>query len=117
MAITYEPVHNLKIIREERPNLMSLKDESFDALFAIHALEYAPTYETVGHNFWDQDWSHCYPTTTKRVTQLLLGLTISIDISATTRSGSINPFKKCVALGRAMSTNLLNAFNNHESCR
>lgn len=125
-----ESVHNLKIIREELPNLISLKDESFDALFAIHVLEHAPTYEAAlswvkemlrilkpggkillcapdvrdcGSYFWDQDWSHGFPTTPQRVTQLLQGLNISIDISTTIRLGSINPFKKCVARLVALS--------------
>lgn len=45
-----ESVHNLKIIREGLPNLISLKDESFDALFAIHVLEHAPTIQTNRQN-------------------------------------------------------------------
>jgi len=125
LASHCESVHNLKIVKEGLPNLISLKDESFDALIAIHVLEHAPTYETAlswvkemlrilkpggkillcapdvrdcGAYFWDQDWSHGYPTTPWRVTQLLQGLNVSIEISTTIRLGSINPFKKCVAL-------------------
>jgi SAM-dependent methyltransferase len=124
MADHCKLVHNLRIVSEGLPNLTSIQDESFDALFAIHVLEHAPTYETAllwvkemlrilkpggrillvapdirdcGAYFWDQDWSHGYPTTPLRVTQLLQGLDVSIEISTTIRLGSVNPFKKCLA--------------------
>lgn len=124
MATHCETVHKLKIARDSLPNLTSLKSESFDALFAINVLEHAPTYEAAlswvkemlrilkpggkillfapdmrdcGAYFWDQDWSHGYPTTPQRVTQLLQGLNVAIEVSTTMKLGSINSLKKLIA--------------------
>jgi SAM-dependent methyltransferase len=124
MATHCESAHNLKITKDSLPHLTSLKNESFDALFAINVPEHAPNYEAAlswvkemlrilkpggkillfapdmrdcGAYFWDQDWSHGYPTTPQRVTQLLQGLNISIEVSTIMRMGSINPLEKSVA--------------------
>lgn len=110
-----ETTHGLAIVRQGLPHLDSIKNATFDALFAIHVVEHAPTHETAiawctemlrvlkpggsfllvapdirdcGSYFWDQDWSHSFPTTPQRVSQLLSGLGATITVATTFHLGS-----------------------------
>lgn len=106
----------LEIIEESLPNIFSVADNSVDAIVTLHVLEHASTYkeawswcEELGRmlkpggtlliaapnvldwkeSFWDVDWSHGYPTTPKRVAQILNDLGLEIMTSSTMHIGSI----------------------------
>lgn len=116
--------YGITIVRQSLPNLDLIKDSTFDALFAFHVIEHAPNYESAiswcsemlrvlkpggklllvapdirdcGSYFWDMDWSHGYPTTPQRVSQLLSGLGASITIATTFHLGSIKHSRKLLA--------------------
>ena len=110
-------VRALNVISEALPNLISLSDDEFSLCFSIHVLEHAPTYldarswldemlrviEPGGFcvvvapdirdykdYFWDSDWSHGFPTSPRRVTQLFTDLDAEIIYEGTLHFGSTN---------------------------
>ena len=108
---------NLLIIEEALPTLNSIEDSSFDFVFSIHVLEHAPTYldahdwakemirvvKNEGHvliacpnvldyknDFWDCDWSHGYPTTPRRISQLFNDFDVEIVHAGSMHLGSLS---------------------------
>ena len=116
MADYAERVHGLTIIRDSLPNLTSVNDSTYQVVFSLHVLEHAPTYidaadwcnemlrvvepggfvVVVAPNviewksyFWDTDWSHGYPTTPKRVSQIFDDLQAQLLCEKTMHFGSL----------------------------
>ena len=99
--------HDFPVIEDNRPNLKTLRDNSFEAVFSVHVLEHAPSWGDANlwcremirvlkpggqilvvapdirdyrENFWDSDWSHGFPTTPHRVSQFFWTLNLNWSI-------------------------------------
>lgn len=106
---------NYNIVRQELPNLSKNFQNKFDRVVSLHVLEHAPTHldarmwleemirvtkpggyilvaapdiRDYGNYFYDSDWSHGYPTTPARVTQLFIDLKVNVKFSGSMHLGS-----------------------------
>lgn len=106
----------LEIIEESLPNISSIPNNSIEAIVTLHVLEHASNYKEARlwcdelgrmlkpggvvliaapnvldwkESFWDVDWSHGYPTTPKRVSQIFNDLGLEIVTSSTMHFGSL----------------------------
>lgn len=114
----------LTIIEEALPNLRSLPDSTFGAVFSMHVLEHATSYieartwcsemarvvspggailvaapdvRDYGQNFWDADWSHGYPTTPQRVAQVLRDLGLCVEFEGSMHLGRVSGISAVLA--------------------
>jgi len=121
--------HGIKILEDSLPNLKTLKDDSFDAVFSIHVLEHATTWKDAalwchemvrvlrpgGHllivapdirdykeNFWDSDWSHGYPTTPQRVSQLVRDVELELVHEGSMHLGQLGGISAVLAHGASL---------------
>ena len=103
------------VLEQELPNLSKNFQNEFDLVISLHVLEHAPTYldarlwleemirvtkpggyimvvapdiRDYGNYFYDSDWSHGYPTTPARVTQIFNDLNVSVKSSSSMHLGS-----------------------------
>jgi len=114
----------LSIVEESLPNLRGLSSSSFDAVFSMHVLEHAPGYgdawlwcqemarvvrpggcilvaapdiRDYRAYFWDVDWSHGYPTTPQRVSQIMRDLGLTIQYEGNMHLGRLGGFSAATA--------------------
>ena len=110
--------HGLRIVTDALPTLESLGDGDFDAVFSLHVLEHAPDYQAArqwcqelvrvtrpggsilvaapdvrdyGSYFWDSDWSHGWPTTPRRVGQVMRDLGLDVVSETSLHLGGRGP--------------------------
>ena len=113
-----------EILEQELPNLSKNFQNKFDAIISIHVLEHAPTYldarrwleemirvtkpggyilvatpdiRDYGSYFYDSDWSHGYPTTPTRLTQLFNDLETKVKYSGSMHLGSTSVLAALIA--------------------
>ena len=111
----YSRIQGFDVSEEELPTLPRDFQNKFDRVISLHVIEHAPTYldarewlkEMIrvttpgGHilvatpdirdykeYFWDSDWSHGYPTTPARVTQIFNELKVDVNFSGSMHFGS-----------------------------
>ncbi len=116
-------VHQINVLEESLPNL-SLINNTFDIVFSYHVMEHAsswteaykwaqemlrvtkpggiiiiacPDIRDYKQFFWDGDFSHGYPTTPKRLTQLFQDLDVDILRSTSFYLGHDNILAACIA--------------------
>ena len=114
----------LNVIEQSLPNLTYFKTSTIDAVFSIHVIEHASSYKDAyqwleemirilrpGGNlllvcpdirdfkqyFWDSDWSHGFPTTPNRLSQMLIDLKMKVTYSGTMRIGRLDSLSGLVA--------------------
>jgi SAM-dependent methyltransferase len=112
------------ILEQELPNLSKNFQNKFDGVISLHVLEHAPTYldarrwleemirvtkpggyilvatpdiRDYGKYFYDSDWSHGYPTTPARVTQIFNDLKVRVKFSGSMHLGSTTVIAAVVA--------------------
>ena len=110
--------HGHEVVEDSLPQLISIESGSVDALFSVHVLEHAdshsdawewvkemkrtvrqgghilicaPDAHDYGTYFWDSDWSHGYPTTPRRVSQILQDHGLEIVFAGKMHFGSLSP--------------------------
>jgi len=108
---------NFNVLDYSLPDLTGLNSESFDLCFSIHVLEHATSYADArlwveemlrvtkkggycliaapdindyGSYFWDSDWSHGFPTSPRRVSQMLSDFDVDITYSGSMHLGSVS---------------------------
>lgn len=106
-----------KVVDDSLPHLVSYSDGQFDAVFSIHVLEHAdgpyearawceemlrvtksggfvliaaPNALDYGGYFWDTDWTHRYPTTPRRVSQIFNSLGADVVFKGSIHLGKTN---------------------------
>ena len=111
----YSRMQGFDVSEEELPTLPGDFQNKFDRVISLHVIEHAPTYlearnwlkemirvTTPGgyilvatpdirdykEYFWDSDWSHGYPTTPARVTQIFKDLKVDVRFSGSMHFGS-----------------------------
>lgn len=116
--------YSLSIIEESLPTLTSIDDGAFDAVFSFHVLEHAPNYHAArewcaemvrvtrpggsiliaapdardfGTYFWDSDWSHGWPTTPRRVSQVLRDLGLEVVRESSMHLGGLGALRALAA--------------------
>lgn len=116
--------YGLTIIEDALPNLEQIPDSTYDAVFSMHVLEHAPSYYAAREwclemarvmrpggrlliaapnildyrgYFWDGDWSHGWPTTTQRVTQVLQDLGLEIEFAGNMHLGRLGGLSAAAA--------------------
>ena len=112
------------VLEQELPNLPKNFQNKFDGVISHHVLEHAPTYlearrwleemirvtkpggyiliaapdiRDYGNYFFDSDWSHGYPTTPARVTQMFNDLRVSVKFSGSMHLGSTSVIATLIA--------------------
>jgi SAM-dependent methyltransferase len=107
-----------EVVEDFLPELVSIKTASMDAIFSIHVLEHAsshldawawvkemkrvvrpgghilictPDAQDYGTYFWDSDWSHGYPTTPRRLSQILQDHGLELVFVGKMHFGSLSP--------------------------
>ena len=112
---TYSRMKGFDVSEEELPNLPRDFQNKSDRVISLHVIEHTPTYldarkwleemirvTTPGGQilvatpdirdykeyFWDSDWSHGYPTTPARVTQIFNDLKVDVKFSGSMHLGS-----------------------------
>jgi SAM-dependent methyltransferase len=103
------------VSEQQLPTLSLDFENKFDRVISLHVLEHAPTYLSARmwlqemirvtkpggfilvvtpdirdyqNFFWDSDWSHGYPTTPRRVTQIFNDLKVNVKFSGSMHLGS-----------------------------
>jgi len=106
------------VVEDSLPDLVSIESGSMDATFSVHVLEHASTHldawawvkemkrivrpggnilictpdaQDYGTYFWDSDWSHGYPTTPRRLSQILQDHDLEIVFAGKMHFGSLSP--------------------------
>ena len=112
------------VLEQQLPNLSKNFQNKFDGVITLHVLEHAPTYldarrwleemirvtkpggyilvaapdiRDYGKYFYDSDWSHGYPTTPARVTQIFNDLKVRVKFSGSMHLGSTTVLAAVVA--------------------
>ena len=107
-----------EVVEDSLPELVSIESGSMDATFSVHVLEHASTHQDAwdwvkemkrivrpgghilictpdaqdyGTYFWDSDWSHGYPTTPRRLSQILQDHGLEIVFAGKMHFGSLSP--------------------------
>ncbi len=113
-----------KVVDDSLPHLVSYSDGQFDAVFSIHVLEHAdgpyearawceemlrvtknggfvviaaPNVLEYGKYFWDTDWTHRYPTTPRRVSQIFNSLGAEVIFKGNIHLGRTNSISALAA--------------------
>ena len=113
-----------EVVEDSLPELVSIKSDSMDATFSVHVLEHASTHldawswvkemkrvvrpggyilictpdaQDWGSYFWDSDWSHGYPTTPRRLTQLVQDNGLEVVYSGKMHLGSLSNWSAVIA--------------------
>lgn len=111
----YSRMQGFNIHEQALPDLSIDFENKFDHVISLHVLEHAPTYldarqwvqEMIRvtkpggyiliatpnvmdyqNFFWDSDWSHGFPTTPKRITQIFNDLKVNVKYSGSMHLGS-----------------------------
>ncbi len=111
----YAKKQGLDVFIQELPFLSSDFQDKFDGVISLHVIEHAPNYldarrwieemirvtkpggyvlvatpdvRDYKNFFWDSDWSHGYPTTPARISQIFNDLKIVVRFSGTMHLGS-----------------------------
>ena len=104
-----------EVLEQELPSLSKNFDNKFDRVLSLHVIEHAPTYldarswiaemvrvtkpggyvlvaapdiRDYGNYFYDSDWSHGYPTTPARISQIFNDLGVDLKYSGCMHLGS-----------------------------
>ncbi len=118
------------------PDLPTELADNFDAVLTMHVMEHAaspaearawawalatclnrggsmlvvaPDVRDYRSGFWDADWSHGWPTTPARVSQLLEEVGLEVTKSTTMRAGSLSPWSSMAILGELIPTRAVDA--------
>jgi SAM-dependent methyltransferase len=124
----YSRMQGFNVSEQELPNLPREFQNNFDRVISLHVIEHAPTYldarkwleemirvtkpggfilvtapdiRDYQAYFWDSDWSHGYPTTPARISQIFKDLKVNVKFSGSMHLGSTS----CMA---ALFAHLLN---------
>lgn len=116
--------YQVKVVEDALPHLVSFSDGEFDAVFSIHVLEHAngphearawceemlrvtksggfvviaaPNVLEYGRYFWDTDWTHGYPTTPRRVSQIFNSLGVEVVFKGNIHLGRTNSISALAA--------------------
>jgi SAM-dependent methyltransferase len=111
----YSRIQGFDVLENELPNLPAKFQCKFERVISLHVLEHAPTYldarkwlkemirvtkpggfilvaapdiRDYQAYFWDSDWSHGYPTTPARITQIFNDLKVDVKFSGSMHLGS-----------------------------
>ena len=124
MAKHSREAFHVEIFEELLPNLLSIDSCAFDTTVAVHVLEHSlnpqeahewcaemlrvtkknghvvivcPDISDYGSFFWDSDWSHSYPTTPKRISQIFNDLGVQVVFSGKLHLGRTGIFSSLFA--------------------
>jgi SAM-dependent methyltransferase len=111
----YSRMQGFDVSEQELPNLPREFQNKFDRVISLHVIEHAPTYldarkwleemirvtkpggfilvttpdiRDYQAYFWDSDWSHGYPTTPARISQIFNDLKVNVKFSGSMHLGS-----------------------------
>jgi SAM-dependent methyltransferase len=111
----YSRMQGFDVSEQELPNLPREFHNKFDRVISLHVIEHAPTYldartwleemirvtkpggfilvttpdiRDYQAYFWDSDWSHGYPTTPARISQIFNDLKVNVKFSGSMHLGS-----------------------------
>ena len=120
----YSRMQGFNIHELALPNLSIDFEDEFDRVISLHVLEHAPTslaarqwvqemirvtkpggfiliatpdIREYKDFFWDSDWSHGYPTTPARISQICNDLKVDVKFSGTMHLGSTSAFASIIA--------------------
>ena len=115
---------NLNVLDCSLPDMAVINSESFDLCFSIHVLEHATSYvdarlwveemlrvtkgggycliaapdiNDYGSYFWDSDWSHGFPTSPRRLSQMMSDFDVDITYSGSMHLGSVSGLSAFIA--------------------